>query len=118
MMVPYMYKQAIVVRKDLGMSAGKLAVQVAHASLSAYKKCPKKIQDEWECLGMKKIVLKVNSEAELMKYFHECVRSGIPSSLIHDAGLTQIPSGSPTCFGAGPADEKELDKILGHLKLL
>ncbi len=113
-----MYKQAIVVRKDLGMSAGKLAVQVAHASISAYKKCPPKIRDEWERSGMKKIVLKVNSESELFQYFEECRRAGIPCSLIQDAGLTQIPSGSPTCFGAGPADSEGLDKILGNLKLL
>lgn len=111
-------KQAIVLRTDLEMGKGKLCAQAAHASLSAYKKCPPKIRDEWEHSGMKKIVLKVNSESELFKYFEECVRSGIPCSLIQDAGLTQIPSGSPTCFGAGPADEKELDKILGKLKLL
>ncbi|MEW5997037.1 MAG: peptidyl-tRNA hydrolase Pth2 [Candidatus Micrarchaeota archaeon] len=111
-------KQAIVIRTDLGMGKGKLAVQVAHASLSAYKKVSPKIRDEWERTGMKKIVLKVNSESELFKYFEECRRAGIPCSLIQDAGLTQIPSGSPTCFGAGPWDAEGLDKILGRLKLL
>lgn len=111
-------KQAIVLRTDLEMGKGKLCAQAAHASISAYKKAPPRIKDEWERSGMKKIVLKVNSESELIKYFQECVRSGIPCSLIHDAGLTQIPSGSPTCFGAGPADSEAIDRILGGLKLL
>ncbi|HNT61168.1 MAG TPA: peptidyl-tRNA hydrolase Pth2 [Candidatus Bilamarchaeaceae archaeon] len=111
-------KQAIVIRTDLEMGKGKMCAQAAHASISAYKKCPPKIRDEWERSGMKKIVLKVNSESGLMKCFQECVRAGIPSSLIHDAGLTQIPSGSPTCFGAGPADSEAVDRILGELKLL
>ena len=111
-------KQAIVIRTDLEMGKGKLSVQAAHASISAYKKSPPKIRDEWERAGMKKIVLKVNSESELFQYFEECQRAGIPCSLIHDAGLTQIQSGSPTCFGAGPADSAAIDKILGNLKLL
>lgn len=111
-------KQAIVIRTDLEMGKGKLCAQAAHASISACKKAPPKLRDEWERSGMKKIVLKVNSESDLLKYFEECRRSGIPCSLIQDAGLTQIPSGSPTCFGAGPADSGSIDKILGDLKLL
>jgi len=112
------YKQAIVIRTDLEMGKGKLCAQSAHASLSAYKKVSPKLRDEWERSGMKKIVLKVNSESELFQYFEECQRAGIPCSLIQDAGHTQIPSGSPTCFGAGPWDSDGLDKILGKLKLL
>lgn len=111
-------KQAIVIRTDLEMGKGKLCAQAAHASISAYKKCPPRIRDEWEHSGMKKIVLKVGSESELFQYFEECRRAGIPCALINDAGLTQIPSGSPTSFGAGPADAEALDRILGRLKLL
>lgn len=111
-------KQAIVIRTDLEMGKGKLCAQAAHASISAYKKCQPRLRDDWEHSGMKKIVLKVNSESDLLKYFEECQRSGIPCALIQDAGLTQIPSGSPTCFGAGPADSDAIDKILGKLKLL
>ncbi len=116
-----MYKQAIVVRKDLGMGVGKLAAQCSHASLSAYQAAKAKSPDiatTWEQGGQKKIVLKVQSEQELLDYFEKCKRARIPVSLIRDAGNTQLDPGTITCFGAGPWDEKEIDTILGMLKLL
>ena len=116
-----MNKQAIVVRKDLGMSAGKLAAQCSHASVSAYeatKKRDNSIAIEWEQEGQKKIVLKVMSESELLDYFEKCKRAKIPCVLIRDAGHTQLEPGTVTCFGAGPWDEQELNNILGTLKLL
>jgi PTH2 family peptidyl-tRNA hydrolase len=116
-----MYKQAIIIRADLQMGKGKLAAQVSHASLSTYKKVEKSnsaIAKAWEAEGQKKIVLKVASESELMEYFKLAKQAGIPCELIHDAGHTQVEPGTATCFGAGPWDEKELDKIFGKLKLL
>lgn len=116
-----MYKQAIVVRKDLAMSAGKLAAQSSHASLSSYKMVKARtpeVADAWEEQGQKKIVLKVQSEKELLEYFEACKQAKIPVALIRDAGNTQLEPGTITCFGAGPWDEKEIDKILGKLKLL
>lgn len=116
-----MYKQAIVIRSDLGMGKGKIAGQVSHASVSSYnlvRRANPEIAAEWEMQGQKKIVLKVDGEQELLDYFNQCKRAGIPCGLIRDAGHTQLEPGTLTCFGAGPWDEKELDKILGELKLL
>lgn len=116
-----MYKQAIVIRNDLKLGKGKIGGQCAHASVSAYNKTRIKnpeIAKEWENEGQKKIVLKVNSEEELLRYFDQIKRAGIPAELIRDAGKTQIEAGTITCFGAGPWKEEELDKILGKLKLL
>jgi len=50
-------KQAIVARADLGMGEGKLAAQVAHASLQAYEEADARTQREWKGSGQKKIVL-------------------------------------------------------------
>ena len=113
-----MYKQAMVVRKDLNMSVGKISAQVSHASLEAYKKAAPEAREAWEISGQKKIVLKLNSESDLLEYFTRCKDAGLKPSLIRDAGHTQIPSGTITCFGVGPADASKIDSILGELKLL
>ena len=116
-----MYKQAIVIRKDLKMGAGKMCGQTAHASVTSYKlvegKAPE-VARTWFSEGQKKIVLKVASEDELLEYFKKCKQAGVPCELIRDAGHTQLEPGTITCFGAGPWDEREIDKVLGKLKLL
>ncbi|TKX77210.1 peptidyl-tRNA hydrolase, partial [Halorubrum sp. SD626R] len=50
-------KQAIVARTDIGMGTGKLAAQVAHASLSAYQDAGRRARKEWQGEGQKKVVL-------------------------------------------------------------
>jgi PTH2 family peptidyl-tRNA hydrolase len=114
------YKQAIIVRADLGMGKGKLAAQSSHASLSAYKLAMARDRDaahRWEEEGQKKVVLKVASEEELLSLYEKMKRE-MPCALIRDAGHTQLEPGTLTCFGAGPAEEQLLDKYVGHLKLL
>jgi peptidyl-tRNA hydrolase, PTH2 family len=113
-------KQAIIIRSDLGMGKGKLAGQTAHASVSAYNIARAKDRDaarEWEEEGQKKIVLKVQSEGELLELYEKMKRE-IPCALIRDAGKTQLEPGTLTCFGAGPADEAVINKYTKELKLL
>ena len=61
-------KQVILVRKDLKLSKGKMAAQVAHASLEAAMNSDKDKVNEWKSEGMKKVVLKVEDETELLDY--------------------------------------------------
>jgi len=113
-------KQVIVVRKDLGMKPGKIAAQCAHASVEAIEKTEQQthgIVEEWKASGMPKIVLKVNSEKELLELFMQ-IKKLIPTALIRDAGRTQVEPGSITCIGIGPAKEAEINKFTGKLKLL
>lgn len=113
-------KQAIVVRADLNMGKGKIAAQVAHASLEAFEKTKRRRPawvKKWEESGKAKIVLKVFSEEELMRFYKK-VKAELPAVLIRDAGLTQIKSNTATCFGVGPAPEEKIDRYLGKLKLL
>lgn len=116
-----MYKQIIIVRKDVEMGKGKLAAQVSHASLSSYQKTLKANMDiakAWEREGQKKVVLKVDGLDELLEQFELAKREGIPCELIRDAGHTQIEPGTVTCVGIGPWEEKKLDELFGKLKLL
>lgn len=108
-------------RADLGMGKGKLVAQASHASLSSYKLVAMKypeIAKAWEHQGQMKIVLKIASESELMEVLRQVHEAGIPCELIRDAGHTQVEPNTITCFGAGPWDENEIDKVLGKLKLL
>jgi len=110
-------KQAIVVRSDLKMGRGKIAAQACHASVSALEKANAATYAEWVFSGMKKIVLKIESKKALLELF-ELAKKRFPASLVKDAGLTQVKPGEPTCIGIGPADENDIDRLTGSLRLL
>lgn len=117
----FKYKQAVVVREDLKLSKGKLSAQVAHAAVSCAIKAEKnknKYFSDWFTEGQKKVVLKVDDLDSLLKIFNEAKSVGLVTELIKDAGLTEIPPGTITVLGIGPAPEDEIDKVVGHLKLL
>jgi len=114
------YKQVIVLRADLNMSCGKAAAQACHASLMASEEARKTRPSWWRAWmkeGQRKIVLKVNSEDELLRKEREAKEAGIPSALISDMGLTELPPGTITALGIGPAPEMMIDKITGSLPL-
>ena len=115
------FKQIIVVRSDLKMGKGKIAAQVAHASISSFelvKKTNPTVADEWYKNGMPKIVLKVDSFKSFIQYFNLAKDRGIPVIIISDAGNTQVAPGSKTCFAAGPWYSDELDSVFSKLRLL
>jgi len=112
------YKQIVIVRKDLKMSTGKIAAQASHASIEAVLKSDNSKVKSWREGGMKKVVLKVNSRGELLKFKNEADRNKLITALIKDAGHTQIKPGSITCLGIGPDLEEKLNKITNKLKLL
>jgi PTH2 family peptidyl-tRNA hydrolase len=113
-----MYKQVIVVRKDLKMGKGKLVAQSLHAGLSAYRKANRAIIAKWDLAGAKKVVLKVRTEKELMRIYEKASQAKLPCALIKDAGLTQLAPGTITTVGIGPDEERKINKITGKLKML
>lgn len=117
------YKQVLIVRKDLGMSCGKISAQVGHAAVSLVEKAKKvrkyqKWLTSWLNEGQKKVVLKVNSEQELFELFEQARKHDLPAVMIQDRGLTEIPPGTYTAVGVGPAPELEVDKVTKNLPLL
>jgi len=116
----FRYKQVIVLRADLNMSCGKAAAQACHASLTASEEAKRRRPSWWRAWmkeGQRKIVLKVNSEDELLEKEKEAKEAGIPSALISDMGLTELPPGTITALGIGPAPEWMIDKVTGSLPL-
>ena len=116
----FRYKQVIVLRSDLNMSCGKAAAQACHASLMASEEARRTRPSWWRAWmkeGQRKIVLKVGSEKVLLEKERKAKEAGIPFALISDMGLTELPPGTITALGIGPAPERMIDKITGTLPL-
>ncbi|UCE15156.1 MAG: peptidyl-tRNA hydrolase [Candidatus Heimdallarchaeota archaeon] len=113
-------KQIIILRKDLKMSCGKAAAQASHASVAAAIKSQReKLQEftAWWKTGQKKVVLAVNSEAELHDLETKLRATGVVLVKIDDAGRTQLPPNTSTALGIGPHARVDVEKITSQLKL-
>jgi PTH2 family peptidyl-tRNA hydrolase len=114
-------KQVIILRNDLDMSKGKMVAQGAHASLMSYLetvKVDESIAKKWIKEGEKKIVLKVDNEEALRKLHTAFQYKKVPSALVTDAGLTELPPGTVTGLGVGPWNSAEINQFTSSLKLL
>lgn len=112
-----MYKQIIVVRNDLEMSRGKLISQCCHASLGAWKRTDKEIREKWERKGGKKVILRGESEEDLIMMLEKARELDLSHYMVRDKGLTEIPPNTITSLGIGPGKEEKIDKITGSLPL-
>ena len=112
------FKQCIVIRDDLKLSCGKMAVQVAHAAIMSLERADKSTAGRWRSEGQKKVVLRVANVQDLFKLREDADRAGLPCAIVADAGLTEIPPGTITALGIGPAPSKQMDKVTGNLRLL
>jgi len=110
-------KQAIVARADLGMGRGKLAAQVAHASLMAYENADDRTRSAWKGGGQKKVVLEANGEATLFELADVAEREGLPHAIVRDAGHTELEPGTVTALGVGPGEADVVDRVTGDLPL-
>ena len=115
------YKMVIVTRSDLKLSPGKLAAQVAHAAVACAletKKNNSKWFNKWQNEGAKKAVVKVDCEKDFYPLVESADNLKIVSQIISDAGYTEIPAGTKTVLGLGPAPNNIIDQITGKLPLL
>jgi peptidyl-tRNA hydrolase len=111
-------KQVIVVNTGLDLPPGKLAAQVAHASVSAFLAADISARDKWLAASMTKIVLAGTSEDALERLQKTAQEKQIPACLVRDAGKTVVSAGTITCLGLGPAPDEALDPVTGGLPLL
>lgn len=75
--------------------------------------------DEWLHGSFFKVVLKVDSEEELLDVYNKAKDDGLITTLITDEGHT-VFNGVPTntVVAIGPHWDEEIDHITGNLKLL
>jgi peptidyl-tRNA hydrolase, PTH2 family len=115
------YTQNIVVRSDLKISKGKLCVQIAHAAVSASETARNTHREWWSNWfreGQRKVALKAADLEDLGRLKAEADKLSLPVALIEDRGLTEVPPGTVTCLGIGPAPTRLVNKVTSKLQLL
>ena len=142
-------KQVIVVNKGLNMSPGKLAAQVAHASEAFLLKnfltgigdkhykydmltrelvgytlqIPVDLDTyDWITSSYTKVILEVDSEAELEKVVNKAIKNGMEEDVdyfkIIDNGYTEFDNQKTwTCIGFKPMKSEDIDKVTKRLRL-
>ena len=111
-------KQVIVVDRSLGLPAGKLAAQVAHAAVLGFLRAEPALQRGWLEVGMPKIVLACENAEALDALAQAASRAGLATGLVRDAGRTVVSAGTATCVGIGPDEAARIDAVTGSLRLL
>lgn len=126
-------RQVIIARKDLNMSPGKLAAQVAHASMAFMSNMvrtwkiympPPDIYEEWFCGVFTKTVCEAKNKNQLLKAVTIAEELGLQEGkdffLIKDACLTDLEpeeidengqGRTLTCIGFRPLDDETAWKI-------
>ena len=115
------HKLVCVVDSSLKMGKGKIAAQVGHlcmdVALGLERNRPRLLH-VWTRRGQAKVVLKASDSEEMHRLLNRAKEADFLTWSIRDAGRTQIPSGSMTVIGIGPAPVDQIDAVTGHLKLL
>jgi PTH2 family peptidyl-tRNA hydrolase len=126
-------KQIIVIRRDLRMRRGKEIAQGAHASMAWLRQriMPQltlagtvdriplsEAERVWLEGSLRKVTVKVGSEAELLAVYDKAVEAGVLVHMITDRGLTEF-GGVPTrtCLAVGPDYDDRVDPVTGDLEL-
>jgi peptidyl-tRNA hydrolase len=109
--------QYYVVNKDLNMSAGKIAGQVAHVATIIAEDMLSKSKSE---ILFKEWLLKNNQKKIILRGKQKDLEKLVDQGFyyIKDIGLTEIPEGSLTCVGLGVMWKSEAQKYIKRLQLL
>lgn len=115
--------------KSFGLRTGKAIAQGSHSCLADLAKLITDNVDkegnvsfkltsaqlEWYNGNFRKVVLRVDTEAELMAIYDKAKEVGVSVELIIDSGLTEF-HGIPTktCLALGPDYDEVIDKITGE----
>ena len=121
MYTDFKFTQAIVVRKDIEIPKGKLAVQVAHASVGLLVKNASidTYNDiiEWFIEGQRKIVFKCENLDKIFEIAKNASEYDIPQYIVKDMACTVFENPTVTCIGLGPCTIEKMNLITKDLKL-
>ncbi|KAJ3407185.1 hypothetical protein HDU80_009446 [Chytriomyces hyalinus] len=113
------HKLVLIVNSALKMSQGKIASQCSHATLGTVlnQGSTKSTVRVWLDQGEPIIVVQSGNDS-LLDLEKRCLANGLPVYKIHDAGRTEVASGSLTVLAVGPAPNSEMDVVTRSLSLL
>jgi peptidyl-tRNA hydrolase, PTH2 family len=113
------FKMCVVVREDVPMTPGKMAVQVAHAAVGCVLSgvVPTDTVMNWFNEGQKKVVLRTPDLEHLLKIEQKADELSVINYVVSDFGLTELMPNTVTCIGLGPDTNEALKPITGRLKL-
>lgn len=97
-----------------------ILLQCSHATLGLYEKYGVKnsnIFEAWEQKGKPITIYKVSDTETLVALQKAAKVKNLMTYLVHDAGRTQIASGSRTVLAIGPDSDDTLQGIVGYLPL-
>jgi PTH2 family peptidyl-tRNA hydrolase len=114
------------VRNDIKMGKGKIAVHVGHATQYIIEECIQRkhvTYTTWKRFhNSQKMVLKVNSGKELDELHSKLVdlahKLQFPVKIVKDDQATQRSDNITIVVGFGPIRRNEVDCVIGGLKLL
>jgi peptidyl-tRNA hydrolase, PTH2 family len=114
------------VRNDIKMGKGKIAVHVGHATQYIIEDCIQRkyvTYTTWKRFhNSQKMVLKVNSGKELDELHSKLVdlahKLHFPVKIVKDDQATQRSDNMTIVVGFGPIRRNEVDWVIGGLKLL
>ena len=108
-----------VCRTDLGMSAGKLAMQAFHAGTGLLARLPEDVRADYAGDPTRRaIALRASSAAKLEKARAAAEAAGLAHHLQVDRGHTEVPPDTPTVLAFGPVQRDDLPKAVHRLQLL
>src|SRR3989442_9374248 len=98
----FKYKQALIIRLDLKIGRGKIAIQCSHAAVSAAEQARIRFPQWWKAWlqhGQRKIALKEPDLDSLFELANNASMNSIPFYLVRDRGLTSVPPSTITYNG-------------------
>eukprot|EP00286_Rhodomonas_abbreviata_P023871 CAMPEP_0181296680 /NCGR_PEP_ID=MMETSP1101-20121128/4834_1 /TAXON_ID=46948 /ORGANISM="Rhodomonas abbreviata, Strain Caron Lab Isolate" /LENGTH=224 /DNA_ID=CAMNT_0023401563 /DNA_START=91 /DNA_END=765 /DNA_ORIENTATION=- len=117
-------QMVICIRQDLGMGAGKVALQCGHGTVGIYRRLWQKnvgLIKCWEGTGQAKVLLKLDSEPALLSVQGRAKAKGLPTYVVRDKAAEFVDDGlkqgnRTTLVLLGPPSI--LQDVVGDLPLL